>query len=320
MASVNSVAFGRVGVFWLFLKAMDDYYGDCISNANLPDSLLNDHMRLMPLTEMTRYLGLIEEQVDDELFIAKAGANIQLQNFIPLHNIVCSAPVLFTALIRFNALFKTLQSDSEVKAVRSGNILKWSYNTESFVAQERLQDGIFCTWLYLHLLRHYLGEQYSPISIHLPGSRLGKAGEVDAIFGCDVVWNAKQTEIWCSIDALEQHIVNKPKVITTARINQLQVIDYINIPDENDFARCVYELINYARAFGYPKLEFIAEMMMISPLTLQRRLQKEQYSFSELVKYQLLYNLAPQMLQEGLLIEKVGEELGFNNPQSFFRF
>ncbi|MCL1093455.1 AraC family transcriptional regulator [Shewanella kaireitica] len=313
----ESVAFGRVGVFWLFLKAMDDYYGNCIDKVNLPQSLLNDHMRLMPLTEMTRYFGIIEEQINDELFIAKGCSKIQLNNFSPLCSVVCSSPVLFVALIRFNTLFKSLQSGTKVTTVRSGNIVKWSYQTKLAVSQERLNDGIVAAWVFVHLLREYMSKDYSPITIHLPGSRIGKVGELERIFGCDILWNQAKTEVWFPASALEKYSTANNAYKGKIRIDKVDVLNYIDIPDKNDFSRCVYELINYSRAFGYPKLEFIADLLMMSPLALQRRLQKHQYSFSELVKFQLLYNLAPQMLVKGVLIEQVGIELGFNNPQSF---
>lgn len=100
MSTTSTLAFGRTGVFWLFLKAMDDYYGNCIEKVNLPVSLLHDHMRLMPLTEMTRYFGVLQEGINDELFIAKGCSKMQLKNFAPIDSIVCSSPVFFTALMR----------------------------------------------------------------------------------------------------------------------------------------------------------------------------------------------------------------------------
>ncbi|WP_028865388.1 AraC family transcriptional regulator [Psychromonas aquimarina] len=317
MSTANATAFGRTGVFWLFIKAMDDYYGGCIKKVNLPVSLFNDHMRLMPLTEMTRFFGILEEGISDELFIAKGCSKMQLKNFAPLDSIVCSSPVFFTALMRFNSLFKCLQSGCDARTVRSGGIFKWCYRTELTVSEERLQDGIVGAWTFIHLLRLYHDQSYAPIAVHLPGSCLGEPGEMQQILGCDVIWNAKQTEVWFSAGSMSKLAPEKTKFRPKVRINQMDILSYINIPAADDFVRCVYELINYARAFGYPKLEFIAEILMISPLTLQRRLQKENTSFSDLVKYQLLYNLAPQMLAKGELSEQISKELGFSNPQSF---
>ncbi|GEA58842.1 AraC family transcriptional regulator [Vibrio comitans] len=320
MANSFSIAFGRTGLFWLYLKAMDDYYGGCVDKVKLPTSLIDDPMRLMPLTEMTRYFGVIDEIANDELFVAKGCSKIKFENFPPLNNIVCSSPVFFTAMLRLTALTKSVQSGCTVRGVIDAGFLKWSYNTEISVPSERLNDGIVAAWIFILLLRKYKGEQYQPEKVCLPGSRLGKPGEMEEIFGCKAVqWNAKQTEIHCLPEVMGTFTEQPQSIYGAKKLKYVEVLDYINLPDENDLSRCVYELIDYSRAFGYPRLEFIADILMVAPLTLQRRLQKDNLSFSELVKYKLLLDLAPQMLSEGQSIADVAAELGFSNTQSFIK-
>ncbi|WP_299568578.1 AraC family transcriptional regulator [uncultured Shewanella sp.] len=316
MANEKPISFGRTGIFWLFLKAMDDYYGNCINKVNLPKSLFNDPMRPMPLNEMTRYFGVLEESINDELFVAKGGSLIQLENFGPFRSIVYSTPVLFTAIRRFNALAQNIQSGCKVRTGIEKELTCWTYNTQLSIQSERLLDGIVGAWVFIHLLKWYLGKNYTPSEVHLPGSRLGTHGEIEKIFGCPVIWNAKLTMVRFPSEHLKQCIpINR--ALLPSDSGQTFSLDSIDLPEESDLPRCVYELINYARAFGYPKLEFVADILMISPLTLQRRLQRENLSFSEITKYQLFYHLAPEMLINGESEDIIAAELGFNNPQSF---
>ncbi|BEU05407.1 AraC family transcriptional regulator [Agarivorans sp. OAG1] len=317
MAKEASIAFGRSGIFNMFLLAVEERYGNFFQQVNLPQSLFIDPMRPMPLSEMTRYFGVLEQSIDDPLFVARASANIKLQHFPPLRAITQSTPTLFTAVRRMTALARIIQTGCKVRTTIGHTQTRWCYNTQIPVVSERLLDGIVAAWLFIHLLRSYLGADYAPDTLQLPGSRLGEEGEMESIFGCNIAWNSKQTEVHFPSEKLQHCIPINPAFLKSQRSNQVFSLDYIDLPEETDFARCAYELINYARAFGYPKLEFIADILMISPLTLQRKLQKEQLSFSELVKYQLLFNLAPEMLLRGHSEQDIASELGFSNPQSF---
>ncbi|RTR39626.1 helix-turn-helix domain-containing protein [Shewanella canadensis] len=317
MTGSSGISFGRTGMFWLFLKAMDDYYGGCIKKVNLPQSLIDEPMRLMPLNEITRYFGILDEHINDPLFVAKGCSKLDFNNFPLLKNIVLSSPVLFTAIVRFNYLATILQSGAKCYTERTSQVTKWCYDTSIPVLSERLLDSFVAVWKFIHVLRHYGSDDFEPLVIHLPGSRLGGKGEAEKIFGCPIVWNAKRTEVWFDISLLPtfSKTMNKPAY----NASDLQLLKYLNMPDRNDFSRCVFEAVDYARAYGYPKLEFIAQIMGVAPLTLQRKLQKENYSFSELVKYQLIYILAPNMLVEDRAIEDITNELGFSNSQSFVK-
>lgn len=319
MAYSKSIIFGRTGIFGMVLEAINDYYGhcSCIDDINFPVNLLKNPMRLMPMNEMAHYFSYIEDHIHDDLFILRSASNMNINRFDPIRSLICTTPVLFTSIMRFNSLLRAIQSDCKILTLSDDNTIKWCYDTKLSIAEPRLYDGIVNAWIFIHILRHYTNEHFSPDMVHLPGFQRGTNGEAEKIFGCKVVWNAKRTEVWFPSNHLKKYAPALSTINSESKIEHTQVLNYINLPDPNDFARCVYELINYAREFGYPKLEFVAEMLMISPLTLQRRLQKENLSFSELVKYQLLFNIAPELIKSGLTESKISKQLGFNNTQSF---
>lgn len=315
----NNTAFARTGILRIFLKAVDDYYGTVSSTLDLPPSLLQDPMRLMPLSEMARYALEIKELLNDELFTAKACSKLNLEHFPTLMSIVGSPRDLFTALIRFNGLFESFQSGTTLGGRVSGKMLKWRYNTRFVDGDARVHDGIFASWIFIHILRIYHGQTYSPIIVHLPGSRLGKPGEVESIFSCDIAWNAKQTQVWFSIEDLTKLKPPSLKPLSRVLIDQREMLSFVDMPNPSDFLRCVYELINYSRSFGYPKLEHIASLLDTSPQQLQRKLQADEVSFSTLVQHQLLCNQALKMMDADYTYDQIAESLGFTNQQSFIK-
>ncbi|ASI96579.1 hypothetical protein BSZ04_16650 [Vibrio rotiferianus] len=304
-------------MFWLLLKALDRCYGGCIEKVNFPQSLIDDPMRLMPKSEINRYIDLLAKHVNDPLFVAKGGAKLDFKDLPILDELVLNSPVLFTAIVRFNYLANTLESGSKCYTERTSQFTKWCYEVSTPVLYERLFSSVFAVWKYIHVLRHFIGENFTPVTIYLPGTRLGKKGGAEKIFGCPVIWNSKRAEVWFDRDLLPT-FSNQIKR-SQNNVPTLKLLKYANMPDSSDLSRCVFEVVNYARAYGYPKLDTIAKIMEVSPLTLQRKIQKQSFSFSELVKYQLIYILAPNMLLDGYNIDYIAKELGFNNPQSFVK-
>jgi len=316
----NYIAFGRTGVFLLFIKSVDEYYGDISAKLKLPPlSLFQDPMRLMPLSEMTRYFFDIQQLVDDELFAAKAYSKMSLDNFPLLNNIVGSSRDLVTAIMRLNSVFASFQSGTTVSMRRSGKILKWHYNSRFVKGEERLHGGVMACWIFIHVLRLYHGHTYTPTIVHLPGSPVGKPGEMEAIFSCDVIWNASEAQVWFPAKDRSKLKPIGSKTPPRVFIDQLEVLSFVDMPNPDDFLRCVYELINYSRAFGYPKLENVAKLLEMSPQKLQRKLQAEDIIFSDMVQHQLLCNQAVKMLSLEYSYGNIAESLGFTNQQSFIK-
>ncbi|WP_221075207.1 AraC family transcriptional regulator [Agarivorans aestuarii] len=319
MASENPIAFGRCGFLIMFLRAVEGRYGISTEDLNIPTSLLEDPMRPMPLSEMTRYFGVLQERINDPLLVARACSSIELQYFPPLQAITQSTPVLFSAVMKMSSLGRVIQTGCKFITKIEHDEVRWSYDARILVVAERLLDGMMAAWVFIHLLRHYLGNGYSPTKLLLPGSQIGESKEVARIFGCEIVWNSQQTEVHFPADTLQSCSPIGRSIVHSSRNKRFSPLSYTDLPEETDFVRCVYEIINYVRAFGYPKQELVANILNMPPITLQRRLQKEKQSYSGLVKYQLLFNLAPEMLLAGKSENQVSAELGFKNRQSFDR-
>ncbi|RJG50518.1 AraC family transcriptional regulator [Motilimonas pumila] len=316
-AITGNTAFARMGLFNLLLRAVDDCYGNISGQLDIPKALAQEPMRLMPLSEMTRYASQIERLTGDEMFVAKAGAKIHLQHFSSFESLVASSKNLFTAMLRFNNLFANFQSGVTIGGRVSGKLLKWRYHSPFIADKMRLQDGVFACWLYVHILRLYHGAHYCPTLIQLPGSQIGAQGEMAALFGCEVHWHSESAQVWFPVSDISKlppaSLQVRPKVL----VDQNDLLSFIDMPAPEDFIRCVYELINYCRCFAYPSLSQAAKILGLSEQKLQRQLQLENVSFSDLVQLQLLSDQALKLLSQKLSEADIARQLGFTNQQSF---
>ncbi|MGF1759115.1 AraC family transcriptional regulator ligand-binding domain-containing protein [Photobacterium sagamiensis] len=312
----DEITFCRTGFLWLFLKGMERVYPGSIESLSLPNTLLCNKMRLMPVSEILRCFSELRERTGDDMFVIKGGKEIILSDYPSLSYPIDTSQDLFTAIMRLNSLVAVFQSGTESITTRSANILKWCYNVPSITGDERLYDSIVAVWVFIHILKSFHSTTYTPVRILLPGSKLGKSGEVDALFGCAVDWNQKEAQVWFPYEDVVKRNPKPNNQPYDFKMDKLEIMTYIDLPKSNDFLRCIYELINYAKEFEFPNLNFIASIIEISPQQLQRKLQKKQISFTALVNHQLLCNQAPNLLPlHG--IEVVANKLGYKNAQSF---
>ncbi|WEM45520.1 helix-turn-helix transcriptional regulator (plasmid) [Photobacterium sp. DA100] len=312
----NKISFCRSGIFRVLLKAVERQYPGTLNKIDLPDVIFENPMRLIPLPEISRYFNKLAEKTEDKLFIVHCGPHISLHDCNHLNYLIASSNDLFTAIMRFNAVLSTFQSNSEAFMIRSGSINKWRYNDISFRDKDRLFDGIIAMWFFIQLLRTFHGKEYLPRRILLPGNQIGKDGEVENFIGCSIDWNQKETQVWFTYDELVKRKSYVQQQLFGSKLDHQEILSYIDMPLSNDFLRCIYEVINYSKDFGFPKLENVAKLINLSPQQLQRRLKKEHLSFTELVNHQLLCNQAPRLLSK-YSISEVSRMLGYQSEQSF---
>ncbi len=92
--------------------------------------------------------------------------------------------------------------------------------------------------------------------------------------------------------------------------------DFVNMPQPHDTAKIMYEMVNYARYYGYPNLDFVAGRFKLSRQQLQRRLHAFGWSFTYITSY-VLCNRAITYMLEDMPINEIARNLGYNNTQSF---
>ncbi|EDQ02384.1 AraC family transcriptional regulator [Shewanella benthica] len=164
-------------------------------------------------------------------------------------------------------------------------------------------------------MKHFLGNNYRPLQIHVSGPAVARL-KAETLFNCPVIWNAPQTEIWISTDALVQQANLLAAENSTVSMPRSLFEQYLDMPQPHDIPKVLFEMVNYARYYGPPTVDSVAALFNISRQQLQRRLQLHGFNFTSIFGY-ILSNQAIKYMLDDRSIEEITLLLGYANKQSF---
>lgn len=291
------------------------HYGVRPEQLGLPPSLLSNKMNLLPINEVSVWLEKIEEITGDPGYMLTIAPYLHLKHFDVMGEWFLSAPDLSITFRRINYGINSLQSGASFHGSQSGNIIKWCYHSEYFQERARFHDSVRIAVCMVHTLREYVGKNYAPLRVQLSGPPCNSEQFTD-FFGCDVEWNAAETQVWLNIAVL----AHESRMETAENKKMLmpfhQLDEFLNMPQPHDHAKIFYEVINYCRHFGLPTVDKAASCFQLSRQQLQRQLHSYGWSFSTITGY-VQCNLAIQLMMKGEPIEEIAKKLGYSNKESF---
>lgn len=298
---------------------IDAKYGISIDDLEIPELLIQDGMMLIPFTEVSHWFERIEQLTGDADFMVKIAQYLTLARLEIPGNWFLSAPDLAISFRRINHGVNCFQSGASYYAQQSGKILKWCYSNDFAIGKARSHDSLRVAITLFNAIKHYVGNEHNLLKVRLSGAPIQQQ-ETEKLFGCPVVWNAPQTEIWLSIDDLlmaTDDYTYEPEPLT-ASIPASQLEKFLNIPQPTDTPKVLYEMVNYSRYYGLPNVDKVADLFGISRQQLQRRLQKLGFTFTYLSGY-ILCNQAIKYMLEGKSLDEIALLLGYSNSHSFSR-
>lgn len=297
------------------LNGLKEIYNVELSESTIPSSVLDNPMNLIPVTEVQQWFELIEKQTNDPLFMIKIANYMQLDQLGVVGNWFAASPDFSLAFRRINYGISHLQSGASFYGSQSGRIIKWSYHCDSFTGKARHHDSLRIAILMRNILIEYLGSNFVPIRVKLCGF-VSDSRAAEQLFGCDVEWNCAQTEVWLNLDVLTADGKNDYLEYQSMSLPFYRLDDFLNMPQANDYAKIVYEAINYSRHFGYPTVDKVAQCFNLSRQQFQRRLTRFGWNFSMLTGY-ILGNVAIQLMVKGTPLLQISQALGYKSMASF---
>ncbi|UXI04456.1 AraC family transcriptional regulator [Photobacterium sp. TY1-4] len=298
----------------LFL-GIEKHYRLSVTALGIPPKLLAEPMALIPALDFHRWLAAIAELTQDPAFIIRIAPQLTFGDMGYLGNWLLSSPDLALAFRRINYGTSCLQSGAGFHGEQSGNMIKWCYDNHFSEGQPRLADSLRIAVLYTNTLRHFMGKDYHPKRVEISGPPCGN-GQVEQFFGCEITWNAPTTKVWLDISVLE-HGSNTPFAVHRPMLlSNFQLDELLNMPQPQDMAKVMYEMVTYACYYGFPTLDFVADRFQVSRQQLQRRLHTQGWTFTNVTSY-VLCNLAIKYMLKDMPIGQIAAELGYHNVQSF---
>ena len=316
MAKPNATYLVRMHSAKMLIDHAMKYYGLTYVDFDMPPHLFDYQLKLMPLSDLEALLCKIEQLTQDPAYTAKLTQSDSLKQFGPFVQLLASSTNLGMAIKRMNTIHNALQSGVQVNMLLSGSIAKWRILTPTMLPQARIHESILAAGSFVRLLRLFHGKDYQPIAIHLTGTPIGNKGEIEAIFNCPITWNSPNTQVWFPVKDItcpRRFELPAPQV---KAFTVEQAMSYMLIPLPQDILKVVFELTKYALFFGYPTLEFVASKMGMKPLTLQRRLQDQSISFTDIVHHSIC-DEAIALMSSDLSMQQIAHRVGYKNTASF---
>ncbi|WP_318512946.1 AraC family transcriptional regulator [Photobacterium leiognathi] len=303
----------------LFIKPLDyaiqKHYGLSFQQLDIPELLIREGMSLIPFKDYLFWLDRIEELTNDPSYMITLADQMTFSSMGGLGEWYLSCPDLPLALRRINYGLSCLQSGASYHSELSGKIIKWTYENPYSKGKGSRHDHLRVAVLFTQTLRDYMGEDFSPLKIEINAQEI-RSEKIAEFFQCPIRWGAPKTQVWLPMSILGASNNQPPKSTKPMLVSNLQLDDFLNMPQPADTAKLMFELINYSRYYQYPNLEFIAEQLSLSKQQLQRRLHHFGWTFTDTTNY-VLCNIAIKYMQQALPIEQIAANLSYKNVQSF---
>ncbi|MGF1750158.1 MULTISPECIES: helix-turn-helix domain-containing protein [Vibrio] len=292
-------------------------YGVKTAVFGIPSSVFDSSMTLIPVSVLNHYYENIEAVTGDPDAVLNLVRRGNLEQLGSISRWFFSGHDLASAIRRINFGVTCIQSGAFFRGEAVGPLVKWTYLNDSISARGKVHDGIRVANFMCNVLMRYLGSQFTPDRICIPGSRVNTQ-KYQEYFGCPIEWGHNQVEVWLP-NKLRLEGSKVPSIAADKLSMSFADLDnYLNMPDPQDHMKVLYEVVNYARHSGLPTLKRVSSLLSLSEQQLQRRLQSSGLNFTSIVGF-VLSGEAANMIVLGMPFEQIASRLGYRNLTSFSR-
>ena len=291
-----------------------------LARSRLPPRILEEPDVYVGMALCLEWLAGCSRDVEPMEFGFRAARRGSLASLgAPLLNAIVGAP---TGFARLQALIRCASLEDNVLSIRmqaEGDRIRVISTLDGFMSNPFIA---FAEWVDLHALisivRSVAGPQWCPEEISFVSRQRPTAAVQEAFANTRILVGQPCTSILVDGDVLAQPCPANGGARPGRSHPQSQ-----SKPDAEDgvwsFARALQSAIRPYLADGYPTLPQMAEVMRMSGRTLQRRLQQDGRTYSDIVQ-EARFDIA-----RGLLVDRsariidVAMAAGYESPQHFSR-
>ncbi|MFK8259859.1 AraC family transcriptional regulator [Erwinia sp. AnSW2-5] len=229
---------------------------------------------------------------------------------------LCSA-TLEQALHNVASAFPWHQHDTLTRLVDKGDCWRLDYQVRHGAILCRRQDAELTLGMFLNLIRHVAGKNWSPREVHFEHPRPSQWHEHCKVFDAPVYFDQPFNSMLIPKRDLLRAMPDSDPVLLCVMQDAIQRLNS-STPQQNivDQARAQVHLVILQ---GEPVLDDVAEKMGLSSWSLQRRLREEGLSFTTLVD-NVRCEMAKHYLQQRQLpISEMALLLGYSEVSAFSR-
>lgn len=300
-----------------FLNRQGGSAARVLRDVDLPFALLDQPELVIPLREQFRFLERAARRTGDPFFGARLGQVVRAPRLSAYGAWVCDAATLMEAVRRAHAGLNAMLQTSTVLAFETrAGVARWSIEFLDPETEGRRHNELLGVGYMTDVVRCYAGRRWAPDVVMTPLPAGTPRAGLEEIFRANVVHGRRVAtiEFDAALLGAQRRIDVEPP--SAARLGAR---DEPPVPGQNDILARICAVADLALHQGYPRLDWVAAKLDVSPRTLQRLLGVHDVSFNGLVAGVLLRRAKVLLDDRAVPITEIALALGYRDHAHFTR-
>jgi AraC-like DNA-binding protein len=286
-----------------------------LHTAGLDRAMLEGVTGFVPYAAEAVLIESVARVINDRHLGARMGKNFQYLAYGAFAHFVLAAPNLATALDRGRRALLLTHPGSEIVKRQTDTHLVVGRNSEgqSVTGHHHLDEGALL--IIGHVARHFLGSDWKPDWVEVPGTR--SIDELEDLVGAPVRVGAAMPSIAIRLTDLSALNPAPPKLGQSISLNELEGL--MGITPAQTMEEAVVQVLSIPLATQVTNEKAVAKLLCIGVRSLQRALKNEGTTFRE-IRARVVSRRASSLLGDtDMPLEQIALKLGFSEPRSFRR-
>lgn len=292
-----------------------------LTHAGIDPGLLTDNRNRIPHTQMEQLILYLTKQSKDPLFGLHTAKFVQPSSYNVLGYIAMNSSTVRDALEKI-APYEKLVGDMGVTSYEmeaDETLVKWHCQFSDPQVRKQSIENVLASWF---TYTCWITDRYDfhPLATYFEHALEDESlrPQYEEMFGKQLNFNAGFSGFRVN-EMILQHPIRQsdPSLLATLEHHATELL--VSIDQAPSFTDQVRRLIKIALTEASPRKDNIAEQLGVTARTLQRKLQKENTSYQEILD-ELRKESALQLLKNNdLSLPDIAQQLGFSEPRSFHR-
>lgn len=279
--------------------------------AEIPLRLCDNPDALIPLRDQFKIVELAAKELGDETLPVRLSSLAGVAGLGEYGRIFLSAPTVGAAITRGNRIYSSvLQSGTEMTLSVKDKTALWTYQVTDRAHVGRQKNEILAIGYMVDLLRRFLGNDWVPARVDLPGPKPDGRIVIETQYRCEFSGGS----------VVAMHFPAEMLEVPNLHTHRVTEFDSSgNVPDPADLNGCVTELVRLGLLNNRPQRDWVARRLGLSVRTLQRRLNDNGTNFAHIVQRVMAQQASEMLRCRDMPVSDIAYELGYSDPSHFSR-
>jgi AraC-like DNA-binding protein len=316
----NAIPLVRASAVLPFVKFLDQIGSpteQLLQQAKVPIFALEDPEALIPLYQIFAFIERAARLEGIENFGILVGQKTQIVDLGLFGHLLCQSSTLYELLTTIEQMVNTLSSGEQMWIIQQDDRIWLHHRFNSPPTLGNQQARLYSMMLYLKAFQLVLGQDWQPIAMQLQVNPSKSLTNIQPFAASQLYFDPSSSAIIFS-RSLFSLPLKQPAALHTAAYQS----DYATLQSSApspDFLESLRQLLRSLLRDGYPDIDLTAEMVGMSPRSLQRRLAENDLSYSHLIE-KVRFETAIDLLQDAnIKLIEVSAELGYTDYANFTR-